>query len=197
MIFHPPPGPPPLGYFFGRLHRVGVGGVDTEVCPLQRAVISSGSSRPARTVTPGALPCSSAPRSVATLTRTSAPKRGAPSCLENARPSVVPLNTTALIACTPGVTIRPASSRVAALPMKTVVNISTSRLFPARPASGHVFFLPPGQCCGRCRRPSPAFYRWSVKCGPLFAGNPGGPWKRGYRVPAQNRPWRHRPAASR
>ena len=54
----------------------------------------------ARTVTPGALPCSSAPRSVATLTRTSAPR--APSCLENARPSVVPLNTTALIACTPG-----------------------------------------------------------------------------------------------
>ena len=62
--------------------------------------MASGSRRPARTVTPGVLPCSSAPRSVATLTRTSAPR--AARRLENSRPSVVPLNTTTLMGGTPG-----------------------------------------------------------------------------------------------
>ena len=67
--------------------------------PCKRAVISSGVSRPHCTVMPSALPCSSAPSGVATLTSTSAPS--AASCRENTRPSVVPLKTTAFICGTP------------------------------------------------------------------------------------------------
>ena len=60
-----------------------------------RVVISALSSRPVCTVTPGALPCSSAPSLVATQTVTSAPS--AASRRESARPSVVPLKTTIFI----------------------------------------------------------------------------------------------------
>ena len=67
--------------------------------PCSRAVISSGVSRPQWTVMPDLSPCSSAPSGVATLTSTSAPS--AASCFENTRPSVVPLNTTALMRGTP------------------------------------------------------------------------------------------------
>ena len=63
--------------------------------PCTRAAISSGVNRPQCTVMPAKLPCSSLPSGVATLTRTSAPSWA--SCREKMRPSVVPLNTTALI----------------------------------------------------------------------------------------------------
>ena len=63
------------------------------------AAISSGRSRPHWTVTPGALPCSSCPSGVATLTVTSMPS--AASWRESSRPSVVPLKTTTFIGGTP------------------------------------------------------------------------------------------------
>ncbi len=84
---------------FGRLHCVGVGGVDAEGGIPQERGHLIGQEPPAPDGDAGVLPCSSCPSGVATLTVTSMPS--AASWRESSRPSVVPLKTTTFIGGTP------------------------------------------------------------------------------------------------
>ena len=123
MVFHPRPGRR-RSDIFGSLHGVGVGGVDAEVCPLQK-------SRHLLRFQPSGPDGDTGSTSL--LLRPEVRRHAD----EDIRPKGPQLfGERAALGGTAehdrshrlyprGVTIRPASSRVAALPMKTVVNIST------------------------------------------------------------------------
>ena len=95
-----------------------------------------------------------------------------------------------------GVTIRPLSARVAALPTKTVVNISTS-VSRSWLRGRSCFPVPPGRCSAPSRRGYQGPCRGPAGCPRPGAGSRGGPWRRDCTAPARNRPAPRRPDAFR
>ncbi len=185
---------PPQCFWWHPLRRGWVASTHRSA-PCTRAAISSGVNRPQCTVMPAKLPCSSLPSGVATLTRTSAPS-WASSLGKNAALGGAAEDDCFHPRYPLGVTIRPLSCFVSALPMKTVVNISTGGMFQLGQRQGRGGSGPPARCSAPSRRRSGAVCRVPAGCGPLFQGSPAAPWRRGCTARCRNRPWLPLPAAA-